>query len=110
MSEIPAADYSGFLLALKARIRRSQYQALRAVNRELLELYWDIGESIYRKQEGLDWGKAVVETLAQDLQMEFPGRNGFSSQNLWLMRQLYCEYNFPTKLQLLVREIRWTKI
>jgi predicted nuclease of restriction endonuclease-like (RecB) superfamily len=109
MSELIANDYSGFLIEIKARIRRGQYQALRAANKELLDLYWDIGESIHRKQGGLGWGKAVVETLARDLQMEFPGRNGFSAQNLWLMRQFYGQYSDRPKLQPLVREISWAK-
>ena len=102
-------DYIGFLSEIKNRIRRGQYQALRTVNKELLSLYWDVGESIHRKQENLGWGKAVVETLAKDLQVEFPGRNGFSSQNLWLMRQFYSEYSVRPKLQPLVREISWSK-
>ena len=54
-------------------------------------------------------GKAVVETLARDLQVEFPGRNGFSSQNLWLMRQFFNEYSDKPKLQPLVAEISWAK-
>ena len=109
MTEMTVNDYSGFLIEIKTRIRRGQYQALRAANKELLDLYWDIGESIHQKQESLGWGKAVVETLASDLQSEFPGRNGFSSQNLWLMRQFYSEYRDRPKLQPLVREISWTK-
>jgi predicted nuclease of restriction endonuclease-like (RecB) superfamily len=75
----------------------------------LLDLYWDIGAAIHRKQESQGWGKAVVETLAHDLQEEFPGRNGFSTQNLWLMRQFYIEYSTGSNLQPLVREISWTK-
>jgi len=106
MTEIAASDYAGFLVELKARIRRAQYQALRAANKELLELYRDIGESIQRKQEVLGWGKAVVETLARDLQAEFPGRNGFSARNLWNMRDFYLEYSSKPKLQPLVAEIR----
>lgn len=109
MSELMANDYSGFLVEIKARIRRAQYRALRAVNKQLLELYWDIGESIHQKQETMGWGKSVVENLARDLQAEFPGRNGFSSQNLWFMRQFYCEYRDRPKLQPLVREISWAK-
>ncbi|MFM1799507.1 MAG: hypothetical protein RLZZ117_1785 [Cyanobacteriota bacterium] len=35
----------------------------------------------------MSWGKAVEENLAPDLQAEFPRQNGFSAQNLWLMRQ-----------------------
>lgn len=102
-------EYSGFLVEIKARIRQRQYQALRAVNAELVLLYWDIGESIHHKQEVLGWGKSVVETLAKDLQAEFPGRNGFSTQNLWLMRQFFSEYQERSKLQPLVREISWAK-
>ncbi|MEM8642153.1 MAG: DUF1016 N-terminal domain-containing protein [Cyanobacteria bacterium P01_G01_bin.54] len=30
--------------------------------------------------------------IAKDLQQEFPGRNGFSVQNLWFMRQFYAKY------------------
>ena len=109
MSELASDDYGSFLVEIKARIRKAQYQALRAVNHELLELYWDIGESIHRKQEVLGWGKSVVETLARDLQAEFPGQNGFSAQNLWFMRQFYGEYRGRTNLQPLVREISWSK-
>jgi predicted nuclease of restriction endonuclease-like (RecB) superfamily len=109
MSELPAKDYGDFLVAVKTRIRQAQYQALRAANKELLSLYWDLGESIHRKQEALGWGKAVVQTLADDLQAEFPGRNGFSATNLWLMRQFYAEYQDQPKLQPLVGEISWAK-
>jgi predicted nuclease of restriction endonuclease-like (RecB) superfamily len=109
MSEIPATDYGDFLVAVKSRIRQAQYQALRAANKELLGLYWDLGESILRKQESLGWGKSVVENLARDLQYEFPGQNGFSTANLWLMRQFYTEYCTRPILEPLVREISWAK-
>jgi predicted nuclease of restriction endonuclease-like (RecB) superfamily len=109
MDHQPSAGYAEFLKELKAQIRRRQLQALRVVNRELVGLYWDLGEAIHLKQLEAGWGKAVVETLARDLQAEFPGRNGFSSQNLWLMRQFYCEYSQLPKLQPLVREVSWAK-
>lgn len=109
MSALSPDDYSGFLGEVKERIRRGQYEALRAVNKELLSLYWDLGETIHQKQEALGWGKSVVENLAKDLQLEFPGRNGFSAQNLWFMRQFYSEYSSRPNLQPLVREISWAK-
>ena len=110
MSEPAARDYAGFLVELKTRIRRGQYQALRAVNAELVGLYWDIGEAIHRKLESLGWGRSVVETLARDLQAEFPGPNGLSAKNLWRMRQFYVLYRDRPKLAPLVREISWAKI
>jgi predicted nuclease of restriction endonuclease-like (RecB) superfamily len=109
MSDLSTTDYPAFLIEVKARIRSAQYQALRAVNNELLALYWDLGESIHQKQEVLGWGKAVVQTLAADLQAEFPGQNGFSAANLWLMRQFYTEYRSRPILEPLVREISWAK-
>jgi predicted nuclease of restriction endonuclease-like (RecB) superfamily len=109
MSELIPADYGQFLAELKTRIRQAQFRALRAANAELLSLYWEIGESIHNKQEQVGWGKSVVQNLARDLQIEFPGRNGFSTQNLWFMRQFYAEYRDRPKLQSLIREISWTK-
>ncbi len=109
MSELAANDYATFLIEIKSRIRQGQLQALRAVNNGLLTLYWDIGESIHRKQDALGWGKSVVETLARDIQCEFPGQNGFSAANLWLMRQFYVEYRDSPILEPLVREISWAK-
>lgn len=101
--------YGDFLLEIKTQIRQRQFQALRAANRELLQLYWWLGENISRRQAEQGWGKSVVENLARDLQLEFPAQQGFSSQNLWLMRQFFNEYSELPKLQPLVGEISWTK-
>ncbi len=101
--------YGDFLVEIKAQIRQRQFQALRAANRELLELYWWLGENICRRQEALGWGKAVVQALARDLQAEFPGRNGFSAQNLWAMRQFFIEYRDKPKLQSLIGVVSWAK-
>ena len=109
MSEISRSDYGRLLADIKERVRSAQYEALRAVNRELVALYWDIGQMIFERQAGESWGKAVVQTLAADLQAEFPGIAGFSTQNLWYMRQFYVEYHAEERLQPLVGEISWTK-
>jgi len=60
------------------------------------------------RQEKFGWGKSVVETLSNDLQKEFVGVKGFSSQNLWRMRKFYEEYNANEKLAPMVREIGWS--
>lgn len=101
-------EYGSLLLAVKERVRTAHYQALKAVNKELVGLYWDIGRLIVERQAGETWGKAIVQQVARDLQGEFPGISGFSVQNLWYMRQLYLEYQGSEKLQLLVREIAWS--
>lgn len=104
------AGYGDFLLEIKTQIRQRQFQALRAANRELLQLYWWLGENISRRQVEQGWGKSVVENLARDLQEEFPGRNGFSARNLWNMLDFFRAYSEQTKLQPLVAEISWANL
>jgi hypothetical protein len=103
------SKYNSFLIKIKERIRESQYEALRSVNKELISLYWDIGKMIVEKQKEYDWGKSIVETLADDLQKEHPGIRGFSSGNLWRMRNFYVQYYSNEKLAPMVREISWVK-
>lgn len=101
-------DYPLLLTEIKERIRSAQYEALKAVNKELVGLYWDIGRMIIERQNEAGWGKFIVERLSNDLKQEFPGIAGFSVQNLWYMRQFYMEYHDNKKLQPLVGEIGWT--
>ena len=100
-------DYAQLLAEVKERIRSAQYAALKAVNTELVGLYWDLGRMIVERQEQAGWGKSVVERLSQDLRREFPGVAGFSVQNLWYMRQFHMEYRGNEKLQPLVGEVAW---
>lgn len=109
MNDMRTDGYGEFLARIKFTIRLRQYDAWKAVNQELVGLYWDLGEAIYRKQVERGWGKSLVESLARGLQADYPGRNGFSAQNLWLMRQLYTEYKDKPNLQPLVREVSWSK-
>ena len=103
---VKSADYAAWLGGLKSRIQSARISAARAVNRELILLYWDIGRGIVEKQEDLGWGKSVVEQLSLDLRSEFPGMKGFSANNLWLMRQFYSEYSSPAFLEQLVQEMQ----
>ena len=85
MAEIDKT-YSDFLIDLKNKISSSRYEAARAVNTELILLYWDIGNSILRKQESKGWGKKIIQQLSQDLAKAFPEMKGFSERNLDYMR------------------------
>lgn len=101
------ADYGSLLSEIKSRVREAQYAALRAVNKELVGLYWDIGRLIVARQKSEGWGRSVVKRLAADLQAEFPGIKGFSKDNIWRMRKFYLEYTANEKLAPLVQEIAW---
>jgi len=102
------AGYGQLLGEISQRIRSAQYAALKAVNKELIDLYWDIGKLIVDRQEGETWGKSVVEQLAKDLQAEFSGISGFSARNIWRMRNFYLSYYANEKLSPMVTEISWT--
>ncbi len=100
-------EYSKFLNEIKSRIVTARIQAIRSVNKELIKLYWDIGRTIVERQKKYKWGDAVVEKLANDLKEDFETTFGFSTQNLWYMRQFYLEYKDDSILQQLVGELPW---
>ncbi len=108
MPDLIQRSYTDLLREIKERIKAAQYTALKAVNRELISLYWDIGKTIVERQKDENWGKSVVKQLSEDLRQEFPEYRGFSSQNLWYMRQFYIEYKANEKLQSMIGEIGWT--
>ncbi len=45
------SDYTDLLRTVKKRIQESRVLAYRAVNKELIKLYWDIGKEIVSRQE-----------------------------------------------------------
>ncbi|WIG59524.1 MAG: protein of unknown function DUF1016 [Ktedonobacterales bacterium] len=108
MSEPAHSDYPMLLQAIKERIRSAQYAALKAVNRELISLYWDIGRMIVERLAVGTWGGSIVETLARDLQADLVGISGFSATNLWRMKRFYELYTQQEQLALLVREVSWS--
>ena len=82
---------------------------MKEVNKTLINLYWSIGEEIYKQQKEKGWGKNIVEVLSSELKKEFPKVKGFSASNLWRMRNFYLTYINEKNLALMVREISWTK-
>ena len=98
-----------FLTALKGRISSARLHATRALNRDLILLYWDIGRGIVEKQVALGWGESVIEQLAKDLQKAFPGMRGFLTANLWAMRRVYMEYGRDPIIQQLAEELEMKK-
>lgn len=108
-SSILSPEYLNFKNEITARIRSAQYEALKAVNKEMIALYWEVGKRITEQQTTLGWGKSVVENLSRDIQKEFPGIKGFGVSNMWDMARFYTEYQSNEILQPLVGEISWTK-
>jgi predicted nuclease of restriction endonuclease-like (RecB) superfamily len=89
-------------------INQSRNKALKAVNSELINLYWNIGEYISKKLEIAEWGESVVVELAKYIQQNEPNLKGFSDKNLWRMKQFFETYKDYPKLSTLLRELSWS--
>lgn len=103
--------YQQLVADVTSRVRSGQLAAFRAVNKELMTLYWDLGKLILERQKQNAWGKSVVEMLSKDLQREFPAVSGLSTTNLWRMRAFYsayCQDGHNQILPLAVGEIGWS--
>ncbi|MCX6538239.1 MAG: DUF1016 N-terminal domain-containing protein [Acidobacteria bacterium] len=98
-------EYRQFIEDLKMRVNFARISVARAVNRDLILLYWDIGREIVEKQQTLGWGDAVVQMVAADLRRAFPEMRGFSLANVWRMRQLHMVYSSEAILAQAVREL-----
>jgi predicted nuclease of restriction endonuclease-like (RecB) superfamily len=103
-------EYRQFIEDLKARVTAARISAARAVNRDLILLYWDIGRAIVEKQQVLGWGESVVEMVSADLRRGFPQINGFSPRNVWDMKRFYLAYADEAIWRQAVAELPgWTK-
>jgi predicted nuclease of restriction endonuclease-like (RecB) superfamily len=98
-------EYRRLIEDLKARVLSARISAARAVNRELILLYWDIGHTIVEKQRVLGWGESVVDRVSADLQEAFPATTGFSPRNLRDMKRFYRAYADGTIWRQLVAKL-----
>lgn len=89
-------------------IKQSRNNAIRAVNAELINLYWNIGEYISQKIRNSEWGDSVVPELANFIQTNEPEIKGFSDKNIWRMKQFYETYKDFPFLSTVLREISWS--
>jgi predicted nuclease of restriction endonuclease-like (RecB) superfamily len=108
MSSIIPVEYDSTLDLLIDRVRLAQYQALKSFSREKVLLAWDFGKFISEKVNSQKWGAQVIDNLAKDLQIEFPGITGFSFRELKYMRQFY-EFTVSNSIGLpMVAQLSWS--
>jgi predicted nuclease of restriction endonuclease-like (RecB) superfamily len=125
MSDLPAhrsaaapesvRSYEQFLEDIKGRIRNAQARAARAINAELIDVYWQIGQEILSRQaeEGDRRGRGgpkVIEQLSADLRASFPGARGFSVSSLRYMRAFAAAWPEQEMLQHGVGALPWGHI
>jgi len=99
--------YHEFIIPLKNRIRSAQVKAAVSVNRELVLLYWQIGNDIIIRQEREGWGAKVIDRLSSDLMHEFSGMKGFSVRNLKYMQKFARAWRDTQFVQQVAAQIPW---
>ncbi len=102
--QIPAVSFSEVIKLIEVARQKS----FQAVNTALIDLYWQIGETISRKIETAEWGDGVVNQLADYIARTQPNLRGFTRRNLFRMRQFYETYRDDEKISPLVRQLPWT--
>ena len=106
LNNLPSG-YEQWLSSLKKNIQTAQQRASLSVNKELIALYWKIGQGILERQQRQGWGAKVVEQLSGDLKKAFPEIKGFSARNLKYMRQFAEVWSDPEFVQQPVAQIPW---
>lgn len=86
------ADYADWIAEVKHRYRSAQVKAAVKVNAEKLLFNWQLGRDLVQKKAEERWGAGVVGQVSLDLKREFPDAEGFSTRNLWYMKQWYFFY------------------
>ena len=82
--------------------RKAEYK----VNAEIIDLYWNIGEYVSKRVDKDGWGKSTVKELSKYILNKEPGISGYSSQNIWRMKQFYKTYRDDPKLSTGLRVLR----
>lgn len=110
MSELTDTKYQQWLAEIKHTIQHAQQRAVLTVNRQLLQLYWQVGMSILQQQAAQGWGAKIIEQVAKDLKKAFPQLKGFSRANLMYMRafaEAWPDFEQHEIIQQAVGQLPW---
>ena len=106
LTELPNG-YIDMRDAIIAKIKESHIRTAIQVNTGMIELYWDIGNEILRRQKNEGWGAKVIDRLSKDLKEAFPDMSGFSPRNLGSMKKFAASWSDFSILQRTVAKIPW---
>lgn len=106
-TELHSKTYAVLLQNLKAEISSARIRAHLSVNKEMINLYWNIGNQILERQKQEGWGGKVIESISKDLRSVFPEMKGLSARNLKYMRKFADEYKDNPFVQEVLAQITW---
>lgn len=99
--------YYELFAKIKSEIYSTQLRVMTAANRELLVLYWNIGQVILNQER---WGSGFIPKLSADLKREFPEIKGFSSRNLKYMKRFAEAFDLRDEIENMPVQISWSHI
>lgn len=85
--------YNEAVQQIKSAILQSQLEAAKAVNRQMLALYYGIGKYVSDNTRTGAWGTGAIETISEQLRRELPGLRGFSPASIKKMRIFYEQWS-----------------
>jgi predicted nuclease of restriction endonuclease-like (RecB) superfamily len=106
LAEMPDS-YTDLRDAVIRKIKENRVRIAVQANTGMIELYWDIGNEILRRQQAEGWGAKVIDRLSKDLKEAFPDMQGFSPRNLGSMKKFAATWADQSILQQVVAKIPW---
>ena len=90
-------------------IKQSRNTAIKAVNTELINLYWNVWAYINKQLATANWGEKTVDELAAFIQKNHPELKGFNRRGLYRMKQFYETYSSLALVLPLATQIQTTE-
>lgn len=89
-------------------IDNARSRSLKAVNAELITMYWSIGEYLSKLCASSNFGDKIIDEAAAYIAQTNPGLKGFNRRGLYRMKQFYETYKDDEFVTPLVTQISWT--
>ena len=102
-------QYNKAVQLIKSAILQNQLEAAKAVNRQMLALYYGVGKYVSDNTRKGVWGTGAIETISEQLRRELPGLRGFGVSNIKNLRQFYESWNVAVNRQPTADDLQLTE-
>lgn len=87
-----SSQYNQAVQLIKSAILQNQLEAAKAVNRQMLALYYGVGKYVSDNTRKGVWGTGAIEAISEQLRRELSGLRGLSPTSIKKMRQFYEQW------------------